>query len=272
LIRAEGWNRIAGRPEGVLAGVGNIQHAEIWLREYIDSFRSGEGTLHPLIEVKRVHSIRVRDNGSRIADELGWEGVLRDTAVAACLLHDTGRFPQFREYGTYYDGASVDHGNLGEKVLREKFPWEVLEGIGVKEIILEAVRLHNKKILPDTLPESVVPVARIVRDSDKIDVFRLVRRHVEEGRIHDLLPRIEIRNEYSYGLLKELAEEGSGSYRNVTTLADFLLVQLSWAFDLNYRPSFRILEEDGVFSWIAGHLPYHRDADPFVSAALEYAR
>lgn len=253
-------------------GLGNVQHAEIWLSEYIDSFRSGEGTLHPLVEVKRVHSIRVRDNGTRIADELGWEGVLRDTAVAACLLHDTGRFPQFREYGTYYDGASVDHGNLGEKVLREKFPWEVLEGTGGKVIILEAVRLHNKKILPDNLPGTVLQVARIVRDSDKIDVFRLVRRHVEEGRIHDLLPRIEIRNEYSYGLLKELAEEGSGSYRNVTTLADFLLVQLSWAFDLNYRPSFRILEEDGVFSWIAGHLPYHQDADPFVSAALEYAR
>jgi len=251
--------------------VSNLQQAEKWLDAYIGSFRDQKGKLHPLIEVKRIHSLRVRDNGARIADELGWEGGLRDTAVAACLLHDTGRFPQFREYGTYYDGASVDHGNLGEKVLREKFPWEVLEGIGVKEIILEAVRLHNKKILPDTLPENVLPVARIVRDSDKIDVFRLVRRHVEEGRIHDLLPRIEITNEYSCGLLKELAEEGSGSYRNVRTLADFLLVQLSWAFDLNYSPSFRILEEDGVFSWIAGHLPSHPEADSFVSAALEYS-
>ena len=41
--------------------------AEKWLKEYIDSFRDENGGLHPLMEVKRTHSLRVRDNASQIA-------------------------------------------------------------------------------------------------------------------------------------------------------------------------------------------------------------
>lgn len=248
----------------------NHERARDWLTGYIDSFRDERGVLHSLLEVKRVHSFRVRDNCVRIADALGWNGPLRDLAVTAALLHDTGRFLQFKQFRTYYDGASLDHGNLGERVLKESFPWELLEGEGGKEVVLESVRLHNKKELPRNLPKKILPIVRIVRDSDKLDVLRLVRRYVEENRINDLLPRIIPLEGYSTELVRELGEEGRGSYRNVRSLSDFLLVQLSWAFDLNYGPSFRLLMEEGVFLWIANRLPSHPEVDPFVQSVLEH--
>ncbi|MBL3540112.1 HD domain-containing protein [Aminivibrio sp.] len=241
-----------------------------WLVNYIDSFRGEDGTLHPLLEVKRVHSMKVRDNCALIADGLGWTGFLRDLALTAAVLHDAGRFLQFADYGTFFDGASVDHGDLGRRVLEEAFPWERLEGEGVKATVLESVRLHNKKILPSDVPPDLLPIAEIVRDSDKIDVFRLVRRHVEENRVNDLLPRLDVGGGYSGELVRELEEEGQGSYRNVRSLADFLLVQLSWAFDLNFAPSFRILRGDGTFSWIAGRLPSHPTVDPFVDSVFRH--
>jgi hypothetical protein len=244
--------------------------SEKWLGEYIDTFRGEDGTLHSLLEVKRVHSLNVRDNCALIADGLGWKGLLRDLALSAAVLHDTGRFLQFRTYGTFFDGASVDHGDLGSKVLEESFPWELLEGDGVKTAVLEAVRLHNKKCLPAGIPDELLTVAEIVRDSDKIDVFRLVRRHVEENRISDLLPRLNLGGSFSEELVRELEDEGQGSYGNVRSLADFLLVQLSWAFDLNFGPSFRILSNDGVFSWIAGRLPSHPTVNAFVDSVFRH--
>lgn len=241
-----------------------------WLGNYIEGFRGEDGTLHPLLEIKRVHSMKVRDNCALIADGLGWTDSLRDLALTAAVLHDAGRFLQFADYGTFFDGASVDHGELGCRVLEEAFPWERLEGEGVKAAVLEAVRLHNKKILPADVPPDLLPLAEIVRDSDKIDVFRLVRRHVEENRVNDLLPGLNAGGGYSGELVHELEEEGQGSYRNVRSLADFLLVQLSWAFDLNFAPSFRILSRDGTFSWIAGRLPSHPTVDLFVNSVFRH--
>ena len=245
--------------------------AEKWLRGYIDSFRDEKGALHPLMEVKRTHSLRVRDNASMIASGLGWSGELLECGLTAALLHDTGRFPQFAGWGTYYDGASLDHGDLGEKTLRELFPSGEADSAGRWEDILLAVRLHNKKELPKEIPSSALPLVRIVRDSDKLDVFRLVRTHVEENRINELLPRIAPAGGYSETLVREVASEGRGSYSNVRSLSDFLLVQLSWVFDLNFAPSFRMLRSEGVLSWMEGILPPEETVNGFIRSVLRHA-
>ena len=245
--------------------------AEKWLKEYIDSFRDENGGLHPLMEVKRTHSLRVRDNASQIASELGWSGEQLDCALTAALLHDTGRFPQFAEWGTYYDGASLDHGDLGEKTLRKHFPDEKVATYGRWEDILLAVRLHNKKELPAGIAPAAAPLVQIVRDSDKLDVFRLVRMHVEEDRINELLPRIILSGGYSEALVREVSSERRASYSNVRSLSDFLLVQLSWVFDLNYAPSFRMLRRDGVLSWMERVLPQDASVNGFIQSALHHA-
>ncbi|NLD96109.1 MAG: HD domain-containing protein [Synergistaceae bacterium] len=245
--------------------------AEKWLKEYIDSFRDENGGLHPLMEVKRTHSLRVRDNASQIASELGWSGEQLDCALTAALLHDTGRFPQFAEWGTYYDGASLDHGDLGEKTLMEHFPDEKVATYGRWEDILLAVRLHNKKELPAGITPAAAPLVQIVRDSDKLDVFRLVRMHVEEDRINELLPRIIPSGGYSEALVREVSSERRASYSNVRSLSDFLLVQLSWVFDLNYAPSFRMLRRDGVLSWMERVLPQDASVNGFIQSALHHA-
>ena len=236
--------------------------AEEWLSSFISGFRNEKGELHPLLELKRSHTVRVADNCRRITAELGWEGSLLERALSAAILHDTGRFPQYATWGTFYDGASADHGALGEKVLRENFPWPDPEGKDAS-VILEAVRLHNRRTLPEDIAPAALPVVRIVRDSDKMDVFRIVREHVKEGRITDLLPRIDPEAGYSRTIVEEVGRTGRGSYQNVRSTADFLLLQLSWIFDLNYAPAYRMLEEEGAFSWILEQLPPHPDLAPF---------
>ncbi len=246
-----------------------LERAKKWLSGYIDTFRDSRGLLHPLMEMKRAHTLRVLENAERIVEGLGWSGALADDGLTASLLHDTGRFPQYATYGSYYDGTTVDHGALGAQVVAESFPWEGSdEG---RRDILGAIGLHNRRELPEGLPGRTSLVVQLVRDSDKLDVLDVVRSYTERGRIGELLPKIRPEGGYSRELLKELSEHGRGSYKNIATLQDFLLLQLSWILDLNYRPSFLLLKEKEWLEWLKDRLPGGREEERVWRAVEERA-
>jgi len=52
-----------------------------------------------------------------------------------------------------------------------------------------------------------------------------------------------------------MSERRSAPYDKVRSLLDYHMVQMSWMYDLNYPPSFRILVDTGLFEWTAGRLP-----------------
>jgi hypothetical protein len=238
-----------------------------WFDSYAHSFAGEDQTLAPLLRLKYDHSFRVERLASRIASELGWSERDISSSRAVAVLHDVGRFRQFADYGTFYDPESADHGDLGEAVLSEEFPWEYLDGHH-KSIIREAVKYHNKRIIPDGVQEETLPFLKLVRDADKLDVFTVVREHVEDGRVRELLPRIKPEPEVSRALVEEIEQEGSASYSNVSTLLDFLLVQATWVFDINFSPSLSILKENGTIGWLAESL----SVDPASDIIMEKVR
>ena len=70
-----------------------------------------------------------------------------------------------------------------------------------------------------------------------------------------LAARIRADGPLSPALCDEVRANGAASYASVRSLVDFLLVQLTWALDLNYSPSFDMLRERGYVEWIEGRLP-----------------
>ncbi len=224
-----------------------------WFDSYSHSF-AGEGMIFvPLLQVKYEHSFRVEKLASRIAGEMEWADRDIRSSQAIGLLHDVGRFPQYTEYGTFYDPSSVDHGDLGHEVLVKDFPWEYFDE-PLPSKILSSVKYHNKKIIPEGMDEEILPYLKIVRDADKLDVFEVVREHVSTDRVKDLLPGISLEEKVSEGLVREIEQKGSASYSNVSTLLDFLMVQTTWILDLNYEPSFRILKANGTLDWLREQL------------------
>lgn len=233
-----------------------------WFDGYVRSFDLSI----PMIQMKYEHSCDVMRIGERLVSALAWAPEDATVGTAACLLHDTGRFSQYRDFGTYYDGASVDHGDRGYEALLSEFFGKPAEtgsvdvnvNVNVDEeaqkVILQAVKWHNKKSLP-VLPSDVLPFCRLVRDADKLDVFRLVRRRMDEGTIGALLPRHKIDAPLSASLLDEVETLWSGSYKHASSLQDFLLIQLTWTLDVNFAPSLQILEESGVLTRIRDHFP-----------------
>ncbi len=227
----------------------DMERIQKWFVRYAGSFDLSV----PMIQMKYRHSFDVMRVGKKLVGALDWASADAAVGSAACLLHDTGRFSQYRDFETYYDGASVDHGDRGYEVLRAELPRDVADE-EAREALLQAVKWHNKKNLPD-LPPGAMPFCRLARDSDKLDVFHLVRRRMDEGTVGELLPRHRIDAPVSPLLLDEVETHWSGSYKHASSLKDFLLIQLTWALDVNYAPSLQMLEDSGVLSRIRDSFP-----------------
>ena len=228
-----------------------------WFDAYVETFsRINEG-LHPLLQLKVDHSRRVARDAEALAQGLDWHASDANAAKALGLLHDAGRFPQFAEYKTFSDSVSVDHGEYGRSVVANApvlcslFPAE-------RKSILDGIRHHNAKVIPVGLTPSSLPFLKLIRDADKLDIFFIVLNAVETDGFRDLpimLPHVTLDRSCSPEIVQDLRNRRCCSLGNVRSLGDFLLMQLSWVFDLNYTPAFRRFSQRRIISRIIRQLP-----------------
>ena len=207
--------------------------------------------------LKIKHTGRVRENAEEIASASGVSGPVHLAARIAAVLHDVGRFPQYKEFRTFRDAESANHAGLSVRhALRAKMLRDVPTDI--RRMVLGAVFLHNVRALPAGLPPDLLAVARIVRDSDKLDIFGVMIDHFAQE--HPEHPEVALGVQphptaYSPAVLEDLLRGESGDYRKVVWTNDFKLMVAGWLFDLNYRHSCKMLKERGHLETIFSSLP-----------------
>jgi hypothetical protein len=241
-----------------------------WFSHYCRSFYSDTDEDQRNIVLKEEHTLRVRDNTLRIADGLGLTRDDRVLTEVIALFHDVGRFPQYRDFRTFRDSESVNHAALSAKVLLEQ---NVLSGLpkGEQEIVVRAVTLHNVFTLPEGLDERTKLHARLVRDADKLDIWRVFIElfdlpEIERPKAAGLgLPETP---EYAPGILEQLRRREMVRLTSLGTLNDFKLLQLAWIYDLNFVPSLRVLRERDIITRLSATLP----ADDAVRSSVDAVR
>ncbi|MCR5452405.1 MAG: HD domain-containing protein [Lachnospiraceae bacterium] len=130
------------------------------------------------IRLKIEHTYFVAAIAKKIAASLSLEEYDIYLAWLLGMLHDIGRFEQVRRYGTFNDKASVDHAGLGADIL---FKEELIKGFvedgtreyGELDLIETAVRTHSLFRLPEDLDTRTKMFCNILRDADKVDIFRV---------------------------------------------------------------------------------------------------
>lgn len=237
-----------------------------WFEGYTSEYYDRCGRLHQL-ELKERHSRRVAENAGLLADDLDWSDNDRCLAVAAGLLHDIGRFPQYSDHGTFYDFKSVDHGDRGEQALREDFPKDLLSHKEF-ELIAMTIREHNKKDLPLVSPEDL-EMLRIVKDSDKIDIYKVVREHIQRGEQDAIYPGLGPEGELSAPIIEGLLKDKKARYDRIRTLSDVLLFQLCWVHDMAHRQSTKLLWDRGDLEWLIDRIPSTPEVNPVISQVME---
>ena len=222
--------------------------------EYVDTFREADGRLPEMMRLKREHTAFVTRNAVLVADGEAFDGPTREAAVAAALLHDTGRYEQLRRYNTFKDADSVDHAVLSHDIVKEK-GWLREAGVGNHEAVLAAVLYHNRRDLPEGLDAITLAASQTVRDADKLDIFRVLEDQVEHtdwqsgSRAFWSLPVSEPPNR---AVVECIEARRPVAYGDIKSLADFVLIQVGWMVSgLAYATSRRLCAE-------RGHLDYRR--------------
>ncbi len=224
-----------------------------WFQNFVKGYYESCGRARELV-LKEKHSHRVASVCGFVAAELGWgPGEVR-FARALGLLHDVGRFPQYKEYRTFFDAQSVDHGDRGARVLDEEME-EFLFSARERRILKKCVELHNKKEIPPHISQETLPWLKLVRDGDKVDIFCIVRGYVERGEMNSLYPGLLPEGTCTPELLDFLRHNHRAPYTMLRSLSDVLLFQLCWVYDMNYQASLLMLLRQGHVDWLLERLP-----------------
>ena len=233
-----------------------------WFSKYINDFPDDTLSSESMIQIKVIHSRKVEEICRTLAEELVWSAEDIVTASAAGLLHDAGRFSQFTEYGTFSDADSVDHGRRGYDVVKES---GILSRCSEtdRNRILDGILYHNLRTIPSEARPDSLPFVKLVRDGDKLDIYRIIRERIENNMLGDHLKEaLFIRAEGPANPLaiREIWNRETVSNENLISMAAFTLMQMSWVFDINYVPTLRRIRESGILNFLASALPNEKEA------------
>lgn len=170
------------------------------------------------------HSYRVMEYAKEIALSLNLneEDIKKVSLIA--LFHDIGRFEQWKNYKTFKDYKSVDHADLSIDVLSLKY-FEIND-----EIILTAIKNHNKYKIEDNLNDRELLFCKIIRDADKLDILLEQNNQINDSDMSvnkKLIDRI-----YNRKLLFN---------NDIINDSERILRSLGFIFDLNFDYSFKFV-------------------------------
>jgi hypothetical protein len=251
----------------------HLDEIRTWFADYAaDHLRRGR--LPAMMQLKLKHSQRVAREARGLASELGWSREDQNTAEALGLLHDTGRFSQLEEFGTFRDRDSVNHAARG---------YEVVSGNGVlrscslrqQRQILDGIRHHNALHLPPECDHDSLGFVRLIRDADKLDIYAVFLDAITNNRLDEfpeIVHGVDLNGPANPAMLDCVLHGRVPHYNLIHSLNDWLLIQISWVYDLFYQPSFRRLLDRRILDLLAARLPETTEVRAAASRALVFAQ
>ena len=198
------------------------------LRIFNDYINNYDLTI-PALKRKVDHTYRVMDYANDIALSLDLKKDDLNITKICALFHDIGRFPQYEKYNTFDDDKSFDHGDKSE---------EVLKSISYNNnIVLNAVKYHNKYSVPDKLSEKEKIFCNITRDADKIDIIftQFKDKYSDDFKIND--------ETLNYFKERKLIPNNYSDHKSI-----IILRQLAFIFDLNFNKSLEIIRDSNIIN------------------------
>lgn len=171
------------------------QEMSSWMTTYMKSFYSPEAakTAKSHLEIKSAKTIFFDDaqivDGIILKEKHTWKVVKNcenlakhlnlnehDSLLAKMigLFHDVGRFYQFTVYRTFNDALSENHAKLGLKVIKD-LPFMAKLDEEDLATLKFAIGNHNAKEIAPTENQRHLAFAKLIRDADKIDIYRVLK-------------------------------------------------------------------------------------------------
>lgn len=215
----------------------NVKKAKEQLEDYTKNYNSKNERIITKVE----HIKRVAELSKKIAQTLNLSEEEIELAELIGLLHDIGRFEQVKIYNTYNDKDSVNHGELGVKILFEDgLIRKFIKTNKYDKTIKNAILNHNRKHIEKNLSEKDYIQAQIIRDADKTDIFSILvsgDKKIAWGK--EDLSNDKISDE----IYRQYIEEDGIDYSQRKTAADLLVCHFKYVYDLNFKETKQIIKQ-----------------------------
>lgn len=243
-----------------------------WFSDYVGGYYTEDPAHDQTVRLKQEHTDRVCKEIVMLGQAFNLPSQDMLLAETMALFHDLGRFEQYATYGTFEDARSENHAALG---LRELAKHDVLSVCSDEEqrLITKAIGYHNVRALPENELERTLFFAKLLRDADKLDIWRVFIDYYD-GRYEETNSTIVLGlpngSACSPKIVNALHLERMADTRDMATLNDYKLLQISWVFDVNFEPTFRAVCERRYVEKITATLPQTREIREVVSTVLAY--
>lgn len=224
---------------------------------YVDSFQNLNEKHIANFAIKKDHSLRVAKIAEWISLKLKLDEPDTSIAKLAALFHDIGRFLQLSEYNTFDDSKSVDHAEYSVEILKQEGFLQKL-GCDSEDLVFSAVSAHNKFKIPEKLNEKELLHAKILRDADKLDIFRVLTDYYSQCNVqpnHTLTWELPKGNNISENVERDVLAGKVVHKKDVVSEIDVKIMQLSWIYDLNFKCTVEYALRQRFFEKIYNSLP-----------------
>lgn len=208
-----------------------------------------------MVRLKIIHTYGVVKISELIAKNLGLDEENIFLAKLIALLHDIGRFEQAKKFSSFEDYKTLDHGDLGIKILfgGDKFIRKFIASDKYDEIIKVSIMNHNKFQIDNDLTDTFLLHAKLIRDADKIDNFRVKstesfsnmfardQQDLKHSCITDIIYNQFMDNKLILSNLRKSS-------------IDYWVSYIAFIFDLNYRYSFIYIKENDYVNKMVNRL------------------
>lgn len=178
------------------------------------------------LKSKYNHSYRVMNLNKKYAKLLNFNQEDVSIATAIGLLHDIGRFEQYKQFESFDDSKTIDHADYSIKMLFDKNHIEKFKiDKNYYDIIKFAIQNHNKISIQNTNNPQKLMHAKLIRDTDKIDITYIFAHEVKHLDTSDTI---------SKDVLDDIRNHRIVNRKHCQNRNDNLSVYFAFAFDINF--------------------------------------
>lgn len=231
----------------------NFKHAMNAFKKYLENFDSQYGK----IDLKIRHTYGVVKASEYIAKKLNLDNDDVELAKLIALLHDIGRFEQIRQSDSFIDNKDMDHAILGNDILfKNNLIRNFIEDTQYDNIISKAILNHNRLYIEDGLNERELLHAKIIRDADKTDNFRVKAEEDFENIIDNSSKDILENDIISENIFNDFMNSKVIVREDRKTHMDFWVSFIAFIFDYNYKFGLEYIKEMNYINIIVDRLDY----------------
>ncbi len=209
------------------------------------------------IKSKYFHSLKMMELAKDIATTLG---IFNEEEITVCeligLFHEIGNFNSTPNSKIINDSNE----NCTEKTFDILFNNGLLRKITddtkYDDIIKLAILFHDKNDLPSDINEKEKHFCLVIKDAHKLDIFRLMINYPYLDTRIDIYPSDMTYKDFKdYKVINEITSDNN---------ADSILVILSYVYNLNYRYSYYLLNNNNYITKVIESLTFgSKDIESF---------